>query len=77
VSTEPGEVQRPPRTPATRWVVGLAAFFLLALALFYFVPGLPDSPQSQHNTHDLGAAALDALVVTGIGGLLLRFIVWK
>jgi uncharacterized membrane protein YhdT len=65
--------QRRAKTRA-RWVLGLAGCFLAGFVAFYFIPGLPASPQG-NRTHDLSSAALEALLVTIVGGLMVRSVV--
>jgi hypothetical protein len=60
----------------TRWILGIAAIVLFGTVTFYFVPGLPDSPQGAH-THDLSRALLEAIGVAVICGLMIRFVILR
>lgn len=62
--------------PRVRWAVGLATCLVVGVAVFYFVPGMPDSPHG-HQTRDLGRSIVEALATTVTAGLMLRFVVLR
>jgi hypothetical protein len=52
-----------------RWFVVGVLGFVVATALFYFVPGLPDSPHGTH-VHRLWDAVGEAVLVTVLAGVM-------
>jgi len=59
------------RSDLARRVVWGVLVFVAAAVLFYFVPGLPGSPQEGHD-HDVGNAVLTSAVVVIVAGLVLQ-----
>jgi hypothetical protein len=59
---------------ALTWMIGAGLLLAVLVALFYWVPGLPDSPHGTR-VHQLADSFGEAVVVMLVCGVMIRFVI--